>query len=118
MPVAARFSIGAARNDDRSLEDVRRHEKREVGAAIEIGIDRDTLTGRRSHDKRWHLRRSAARRCWPAAIPGARKVDMHRHPVISALTLAIVLVFVSAFAIGPLPWGSAAHAAAGAIASP
>jgi hypothetical protein len=43
---------------------------------------------------------------------------MYRHPMVSALGLATMLVFVSAFAIGPLLRGSTAHAATEATASP
>jgi pimeloyl-ACP methyl ester carboxylesterase len=43
---------------------------------------------------------------------------MHWHPVVPAFALATVLALVGALTFGPLPRGSAAHAATGATASP
>jgi pimeloyl-ACP methyl ester carboxylesterase len=43
---------------------------------------------------------------------------MHQHPVVSAFVLATVLALVGAAALGPLPRGTAAQDATGAIASP
>jgi pimeloyl-ACP methyl ester carboxylesterase len=43
---------------------------------------------------------------------------MHRHPVVSGFVLATVLALVGAFAVGPAPEVTAAHAATPAAASP